>query len=137
MRIVKLIPQVVGTVALIFLICNFRVPWNGYRLAGLVLTIIAAGFFLTARYQLGRSFAVKAKATELVTRGIYSRIRNPIYVFGTFMILGAVIAYQRPFFLLIPVVVIVLQIKRARREACVLEEKFGDAYRSYRSGTWF
>jgi|tagenome__1003787_1003787.scaffolds.fasta_scaffold20866932_2 protein-S-isoprenylcysteine O-methyltransferase Ste14 len=137
MRSINLVPQLVGTVGLIFIICNLPGPWNGYRIAGLVLTVIGGAFLLTARYQLGSSFAVKAKATELVTQGIYSRIRNPIYVFSTLMILGTVIAYQRPKFLLIPAGLIVMQIKRARVESRVLEEKFGDAYRLYRSQTWF
>jgi protein-S-isoprenylcysteine O-methyltransferase Ste14 len=133
----NLIPQIVGSIALIFLICNFDVPWNGYRIAGLAITVIAAGFFLTARYQLGSSFAVKAEARQLVTEGIYSRIRNPMYVFSTLMILGTVIAYQRPIFFLILAALVVMQIKRSRVESRVLEESFGEAYRSYRSRTWF
>jgi protein-S-isoprenylcysteine O-methyltransferase Ste14 len=34
-------------------------------------------------------------------------------------------------------VLIPLQIIRARREAAVLEAKFGDEYREYRKRTWF
>jgi protein-S-isoprenylcysteine O-methyltransferase Ste14 len=34
-------------------------------------------------------------------------------------------------------VMIVVQVIRARREAQVLEAAFGDAYRQYRSKTWF
>jgi protein-S-isoprenylcysteine O-methyltransferase Ste14 len=34
-------------------------------------------------------------------------------------------------------VLIPVQIIRARREAAVLEAKFGDAYREYRKRTWF
>jgi len=30
-----------------------------------------------------------------------------------------------------------VQVLRARREAAVLEAKFGDAYRKYRKHTWF
>jgi protein-S-isoprenylcysteine O-methyltransferase Ste14 len=133
----SLLPQIVGSIALIFLICTFDVPWNGYRIAGVAITLIAAGFFLTSRYQLGSSFAVKAQARQLVTRGIYSRIRNPMYVFSTLMILGTVIAYQRPRLLLIPAALIVVQVMRARVEARVLEETFGEVYRSYRTHTWF
>jgi protein-S-isoprenylcysteine O-methyltransferase Ste14 len=35
------------------------------------------------------------------------------------------------------VIIIPLQIFRARREAAVLEAKFGDEYREYRKRTWF
>jgi protein-S-isoprenylcysteine O-methyltransferase Ste14 len=34
------------------------------------------------------------------------------------------------------VLVVIAQTIRARREACVLEDKFGDAYREYRKRTW-
>jgi len=130
-------PQIVATIVLIFLICNFDLTWNVFRVTGLAITVLASGFFLTARYQLGSSFAVRAQARQLVTRGIYSRISNPMYCFSTLMILGAVIAYQRPIFLLIPAGLVILQITRARIESRVLEEAFGDAYREYRKHTWF
>lgn len=50
--------------------------------------LLASGFVLrtVARFQLGNAFAVKAQATQLVTRGLYSKIRNPIYVFGSWVI---------------------------------------------------
>jgi protein-S-isoprenylcysteine O-methyltransferase Ste14 len=36
-----------------------------------------------------------------------------------------------------PVALIPVQMMRARSEAKVLEEKFGEEYRRYRAGTWF
>ena len=53
------------------------------------------------------------------------------------MIAGAFIYLQRPLLLLLVVLLIPMQVKRARKEAQVLEEKFGDAYRNYKSKTWF
>jgi len=47
------------------------------------------------------------------------------------------IMIKRPEMLAVFVVLIPMQILRARREAAVLEEKFGDAYREYRKQTWF
>ena len=104
--------------------------------AGLIL--LAFGFVLwtVARFQLGASFAVTAQARQLVTRGIYSKIRNPIYVFGSCVIAGAFLLVGHPKFLLIFVVVIPMQIWRARKEAAVLEAKFGEEYRAYRASTW-
>ena len=51
---------------------------------------------------------------------------------------GILIALQRPyalFFLLL--VLIPVQIVRARKEAKVLEAKFGEEYRACRAKTWF
>jgi protein-S-isoprenylcysteine O-methyltransferase Ste14 len=86
---------------------------------------------------LGKSFSVRAKATALVTNGIYSRIRNPIYVSGILLFFGVFLMLGYPQMLLIFVVLIPLQVIRARREAAVLEAEFGDEYREYRKRTWF
>jgi protein-S-isoprenylcysteine O-methyltransferase Ste14 len=133
----RMAPQVIATGILVTLIFSFEGPWNAIRFIGLAITVFAAVAFLTARYQLGESFSVNPQAKHLVTSGIYSRIRNPLYVFSTLMILGAVIAYQRPVFLLIPAALVIVQGTRAHREARVLEAAFGDAYREYRKRTWF
>jgi len=93
--------------------------------------------WMTARIQLGRSFSIAPKATALVTRGLYSKIRNPIYVFSAAWIAGLAFALGHSIALLLVVPVIPMQIARARREARVLEESFGEEYRKYRRKTWF
>ena len=121
-----------------YLIWHYRPStWSAMSAAGLFL--IAAGFVLwtTARFQLGNSFAVTAQARQLVTHGLYSKIRNPIYVFGSCVIAGAILWLGHPQWLLVFVVIVPLQLWRAGKEAQVLEEKFGDQYRAYRAGTWF
>ena len=112
-------------------------PWIVMQIAGLVL--IVGGFILwtTARFQLGSSFAVTAQARQLVTHGLYSKIRNPIYVFGSWVIAGGFLMVRRPMGLLIFLVLIPLQIWRSGKESAVLEAKFGEEYRQYRAGTWF
>jgi protein-S-isoprenylcysteine O-methyltransferase Ste14 len=131
------VPQAIAAVALVVLTFSFPVPWNTMHCFGVAITISAAVPFLVARYQLGKSFAIGAQAKQLVTHGIYSRIRNPLYVFSSLMILGAVISYQKPGFLLIPGTLVVVQSIRAHREAQTLEAAFGDDYREYRKRTWF
>lgn len=105
--------------------------------AGLLLLAIGFVFWTIARFQLGASFAVTAQARQLVTRGIYSKIRNPIYVFGSCVVAGLFLLVGHPKYLLIFLIIIPLQIWRARKEAAVLEAKFGDEYRAYRAATWF
>jgi protein-S-isoprenylcysteine O-methyltransferase Ste14 len=112
-------------------------PHGPARFLGLLLGLTGlAGVFLS-RYTLGRSFSVAPKATALVTRGIYSRIRNPIYVSGVIFLVGLALVVWKPHFLIVLLVLIPMQIFRARREAAVLEATFGDAYREYRKRTWF
>ncbi len=107
------------------------------RCIGLLLALFGLAGIILARYTLGQSFSWVPKATGLVTTGIYSRIRNPIYVFGMFLVIGIGLMLKRPEMLVILAVLITMQIFRARKEAAVLEAKFGEAYRKYRKQTWF
>ncbi|MGA8438477.1 MAG: isoprenylcysteine carboxylmethyltransferase family protein [Candidatus Sulfotelmatobacter sp.] len=112
-------------------------PWDWRRSLGTVLLIAGVAGIAVARYQLGRSFAIRAEAHQLVTHGVYSKVRNPIYVFGTVLIAGFVLLIHRPMLWLVVPAVIILQTVRAHREARVLEAAFGDAYREYCRKTWF
>jgi protein-S-isoprenylcysteine O-methyltransferase Ste14 len=112
-------------------------PWTGLRIAGAVLAVVGYSLFVTARLQLGKSFSVRPKAKELVTLGLYSRIRNPIYVFVDVMICGVILALRLYWLFLLYPVLVVMHVLRARREAKVLQEKFGQAYLEYRNQTWF
>lgn len=111
--------------------------WNSARWVGLCIAVPAAVLLFTARWQLGRSFSVTPQARELVTQGLYSKIRNPIYVFSSLVLAGVLIALQYRYALLLLVVLIPVQAIRAHQEAKVLEARFGEQYRKYREGTWF
>ena len=131
------LPLVVGLWVLGWIFQFGPGPHGLARLIGLLLGLIGLGGVILARYTLGRSFSIAPKATALVTSGIYSRIRNPIYIFGMIFLIGLALIVGRPQLLVILAVLIPMQIVRARREAAVLEAKFGDAYREYRKRTWF
>jgi len=121
-----------------FLLWQHRpVAWTAMPVAGLCLIVVGFVLWTVARFQLGASFAVKAEARQLVTRGLYSKIRNPIYVFGSCVIAGGILMFGKPLWLLIFLLVIPLQIWRAGKESAVLESAFGEEYRKYRAGTWF
>jgi protein-S-isoprenylcysteine O-methyltransferase Ste14 len=114
-----------------------RLPLTPMRLVGMSLATISFVLWATARVQLGESFSVKPKAIAIVSRGIYSKIRNPIYVFSALWVVGFILALGKPTWLLILVLLVPMQVARARREARLLEDTFGDAYREYRKRTWF
>jgi protein-S-isoprenylcysteine O-methyltransferase Ste14 len=124
--------------AVLFLVLQFwGPPWIALRIAGLAIGIPCFLLLALARVQLGRAFSVQAKANTLVTSGLYSRIRNPIYVFGGLAIAGFMLWVNQPWLLLIFVVLIPVQVWRSRVEARVLEEKFGAEYLEYKKKTWF
>ncbi len=111
-------------------------PWTPMRVAGVAMMILGFLFWGIAHVQLGDSFSVRPEARQLVTHGIYSRIRNPIYVFSAIAIAGAPLAFEKPLWLLVFVVILPVQLIRSRREARVLEDKFGEQYREYARHTW-
>ena len=112
-------------------------PWTWLQTAGLSLVIVSFCFWLTAHIQLGTSFSVTAQARALVTRGLYSKVRNPIYVSNVIFIASLALFWNRLYFLWALAALIPLLIWRAGKEARVLEEKFGEEYRAYRRQTWF
>ena len=112
-------------------------PWTPMRTAGAFIGLPSLLLLLVARIELGGAFSVRPKAKALVTHGLYSRIRNPIYVFGALTVAGLFLFINWPRGLSILVALIPLQIYRARQEERLLETKFGEEYRRYRARTWF
>ena len=119
-----------------YFIATSHQTWTPLKIAGAAIAIPSLVLFVIARIQLGGAFSIRAKAQKLVTTGLYSRIRNPIYVFGGLFVAG-VLLYLRPIWLLVFIVLIPLQIVRTRQEEKVLAEKFGEDYQRYKAKTWF
>ena len=132
-----LLTLVVGAALGITLWKHSPADWGAMQVIGACLLVAGFTLWTAARFQLGKSLKVTAQARRLVTHGLYSKIRNPIYVFGSWLVAGLILVLGRPVWLLVFLIVIPLQIWRARKEASVLEAKFGKEYRIYRAGTWF
>ncbi|MFI5099549.1 MAG: methyltransferase family protein, partial [Actinomycetes bacterium] len=69
--------------------------------------------------------------------GLYTKVRHPIYVFGTMAFLLVLLALQGGAALVIWAILIPVQVLRARRERDVLAAAFGPQYEAYRRSTWF
>jgi protein-S-isoprenylcysteine O-methyltransferase Ste14 len=134
--------NIVSLAILLVLIAIFihdppHVDWTATKIVGAVIAGVSLVLFVVARIQLGSSFSALPKAKRLVTKGLYSRIRNPVYLFsGTFLAgLSMFRSVWGPLF--VAAVLVPVQLYRARLEAQVLERAFGDEYRRYREKTWF
>jgi protein-S-isoprenylcysteine O-methyltransferase Ste14 len=114
-----------------------ELPWTPVRVVGAVLAVTGYVLVWLARVQLGRSFSVRSVAHELVTTGLYSRIRNPIYVFADLMFLGLVLVLRLYWLMPVIPILVAVQIYKSRNESRVLEAAFGQAYRDYRKRSWF
>ena len=125
---------------LAFLIVIYKMrhfPWTPLRIAGIIVMLAGMAFLTLARIQLSNSFSWGPQARTLVTTGLYSRIRNPVYVFGGVAVVGLILYMNHLWWLVLLGFILVVQWVRARAEARVLEEKFGDDYRRWRAQTWF
>jgi protein-S-isoprenylcysteine O-methyltransferase Ste14 len=105
--------------------------------AGMGLAAVSLALVVLARVQLGKSFAVTPKANDLVTHGLYSRLQHPMYLFVDLTVCGLALAVNRWYLLLPLLVLLPLQTRNALRESNLLQEKFGERYKTYRRATWF
>ena len=101
------------------------------------LSVGCAVLWFIARRQLGEAFSVTAQAHHLVTQGLYSKIRHPVYIFGTLAFLWIVLAMLGWGALVWWAIVIAIQVSRIRREEQVLTQAFGEEYQAYRRHTLF
>jgi protein-S-isoprenylcysteine O-methyltransferase Ste14 len=106
-------------------------------LIGGFIAVSGFGLVILARLQLGDSFTAKAEARALVTRGLYSRIRHPVYFFGALALCGIALCLRSIYFNGYFAITILGLVWRIRRENRVLREKFGTAYADYHHQTWF
>ena len=122
---------------LVLLFAVWKRPHSQMLLAALVVAGIAFPLWILARLQLGSAFSFRARADHLVTTGLYSRIRHPVYVFGSIGGLAAVAALQVWWVLAVAVLLEGITVMRAIREDQLLLSAFGEEYQRYRKQTWF
>ena len=77
---------------------------NVQTYAGVTFALVCASLAQLARTQLGKSFSVTPKAKELVTHGLYSRLRHPMYLFLDLTICGIAFAVHQWYVLLLLVI---------------------------------
>jgi protein-S-isoprenylcysteine O-methyltransferase Ste14 len=104
---------------------------------GLIIGLISYVLWIISRIQLGKYFSVVPKAKGLVTSGLYSKIRNPIYVFGSLSILGAILPSRNLFQYSLFIILVIIEVIRSSKEEAVLRKEFGKKYTEYKSKTWF
>lgn len=95
-----------------------------------VLIVVGTILSIYCIRQLGRSFSIMATARELVTEGPYNLIRHPLYGAEVVTITGLVLARLSPGAVLVGLVWLALQIRRAQYEEQILRESFPE-YEAY------
>ncbi len=117
---------------------NFGFGHEELVYVGLAVGAVGVTLWILSMLTLGPSLAVLPGTDQLVTRGVYRYVRHPIYVGivltlgGLFLACGSAICLVYVF-----VVVVPLNIFRARSEESVLCDQLGETYLKYRNKTYF
>lgn len=109
--------------------------WLPLRLLGAGLVAAGSALNVLAHIRLGDNWRLGIAQVvdgRLITTGVYSYSRHPIYLFFNLLFVGTLLIEGRPLFLLIWLAVGVLLHFQALREECFLEARFGKAWCEYR-----
>jgi protein-S-isoprenylcysteine O-methyltransferase Ste14 len=98
--------------------------------AGVALAVAARQRFM----QIGTNVQPWKPAIHLATSGVYTRLRNPMYLGLILLVLGVAIGFASDWTLLLLVpMALILHYGVVRREERYLETKFGEDYRRYKA----
>lgn len=125
----------VGTIVSVVLFIFYR-DLGFSKFLSLLVILIGLVIWWAATVTLGKSFSLIPKATALVQKGIYSKIRHPIYLGASITAVGWVILTHSTVLILVAAIFILSSIVRASLEERKLIETFGDKYISYKKRTW-
>lgn len=104
---------------------------------GLLISLTGFILWIKSLKDLGSSFQISPKAKKLVTTGMYSKFRNPIYYSGFLIDIGAVIYTLNWIVFSIAFIIFIIQLFRIHKEEKILTQKFRKKYIGYKKQTWF
>ena len=111
-----------------------------WAIAGIAMYVAATLLFLSAleaarRVPMPRTFVDDPQPKALVTSGPFALVRHPFYLAYSLAWLAAPVATHGPLVTVFALMAITAYVIAARREERQLENRFGEAYRTYKLGT--
>jgi protein-S-isoprenylcysteine O-methyltransferase Ste14 len=108
----------------------------GLVYVGLSVGVLGVLLWIVAMWSLGSSLAVLPGTNKLVTKGVYRVFRHPVYIGIVLTLTGLFVACgSLPCLIYVGMVVIPLNIFRAKAEEKILFEELGSAYQKYKEST--
>jgi protein-S-isoprenylcysteine O-methyltransferase Ste14 len=109
------------------------------RYLGLVIFVAGTTLRVATVLALGRQFSGLVAIQEnhqLITTGLYSRIRHPSYLGVLVLMAGWVLVFRSVAGLVLVVALVPILVARIRSEETLLLSEFGEEYAAYRRRTW-
>ena len=135
--------KITGGILLTILLLTiiFRYQFNGgeyLQAVGYIIGAIGVIILIMGIMTLGKYFTTSINPKGLVTHGIYSKIRHPVFIGVILVYLGIELIFQSIYGLLLVIFVLVpFYIYSAIEEEKILAEKFKDKYTAYKKKTLF
>lgn len=120
----------VGILGAIF--TRYRIPLFPYsNIVGFVIFVVGLIVHMRCHLVHQQADQQSEKIEKLLTTGIFSRVRHPMYASLILIVLGIAIASGVTLALVPAVIIAVLNLLTALKEEESLIRKFGDEYREY------
>ncbi len=138
-------PAIYGALFVVALILTWVVPLpllpDGValvtRIVGGIVVVGAIAFAVMAEQEFRRAGTAAlptAPTTAIVSTGVFSRTRNPMYLAFSAAMIGWALATNSWWFLIATPIAMVAVTKLAiEREEAYLDRKFGETYRAYKT----
>jgi protein-S-isoprenylcysteine O-methyltransferase Ste14 len=131
-------PRISALIGTFLLTVNVLFPRRelspGADMVSTLLTLGGTIFAVVVLTQLRASFSIMAEARQIVTAGVYSVVRHPLYLAEEIAAIGVVMQFFSLWTAVILAVQIGFQLRRMQNEEVILTEIFPE-YRAYRDRT--
>lgn len=135
-RLKLFIPFIYFGCSLLFFLFTWPPRAETHHLIGVLVAVVGFLLWLIARIQLGNAFTIAPEAHFIVSGGLYSKFRHPVYYFSTLAVIGLGIYIWLWPMLVVLAVMINLEAFRLQKEDEQLTKKFGQQYLEYKKSTW-
>jgi protein-S-isoprenylcysteine O-methyltransferase Ste14 len=131
-------PRISALIGTFLLTVNVLFPRRelspGADMVSTLLTLGGTIFAVVVLTQLRASFSIMAEARQIVTAGVYSVVRHPLYLAEEIAAIGVVMQFFSLWTAVILAVQIGFQLRRMQNEEVILTEIFPE-YQAYRDRT--
>jgi protein-S-isoprenylcysteine O-methyltransferase Ste14 len=127
------------TILVLTIIFRYQFKGSEYLQAiGFIIGAIGVAILITGILTLGKYFTASITPKGLVTHGIYSKIRHPIFIGVLLVYLGLELIFQSIYgLLLVCFVLLPFYMYSAIEEEKILSKMFKDEYIAYKKKTLF